>query len=138
MMTKYYLYFASPVTGTGLDPRRIGATFAHLTIWAIAYSICYKGDGNAMLVGIGIVTVLVGFLTLPLLGFAGLIILYLVYRGLRGASAERDVTGLGDRQRADHADGNSSRQDRAGQPSRGHIGSTSVAPGEWSGDQSER
>ena len=134
LMLKYYLYFASPVTGTGLNPGRIGATFAHLTIWAIAYSICFKGNGTGLLLGIGIPTVLVGMLTVPLLGFLGLIILYVVYRAQRRAIDETESTDSGDAQLGGPGREAIPRPRMARPSSGGHLGSSVPPPPEWTRD----
>lgn len=80
---KYHLYFDSPLTGTGFTARRLGATLSHLLIWAIAYSLCYKSSGNALLLTLGALFVFLGWILIPLIGWAGVIILYVVYRKVR-------------------------------------------------------
>ncbi|MFC1706449.1 hypothetical protein ACFL59_06430 [Planctomycetota bacterium] len=77
---KYYLYFASPITGHGLTPGRLGATLSHLLILAFAYVMCLGSPRKLRMGLIAAPTLFFGVLTLPILGWLGLVVMVIVYR----------------------------------------------------------
>lgn len=140
LIWKYYLYFASPVTGTGLTAGRIGATLGHMLIWTMSYLICHKGGSSTMLLVIGILTVLFGVLTVPMLGYIGVVILYLVYRARRRAIAEGRIDageGVSDAHDWDLGRDRVPRARRAGPSTGGHIGSSPVSSADWSRNETD-
>lgn len=81
---KYYMYFHSPATDAGISAAgrlgaRIGATTSHLLIWAVSYAICVYGSRKRLLVILACVTLFFGVLTLPILGWIGILVMLIVY-----------------------------------------------------------
>jgi len=75
---KYYLYFGSPETGTGINSARIGATLSHLLIWLFSYSLCIKASKRILIGSIAGFSLFFGILTSPLLGWAGVVVMFII------------------------------------------------------------
>lgn len=77
---KYFLYFGSSITGTGLTPGRVGATLGHLLIWVFAYKMTLRAARRLLMGLIAAPTLLLGVLTFPLVGWIGIIIMFIVLK----------------------------------------------------------
>jgi tryptophan-rich sensory protein len=77
---KYYLYFQSPETGDGLSVKRVGATLSHLLIWAFSYTMCVYASRKLLLGILAGVTLFFGVLVMPILGWIGVVVMYVVYK----------------------------------------------------------
>ena len=64
LLLKYGLYFASPLTGTGMNPTRVGATASHLLVWGLAYATCLRASSRILVGFLGTGSVVVGTLTM--------------------------------------------------------------------------
>jgi hypothetical protein len=77
---KYYIYFYPDATFAGMSAAaRLGATISHLLIWAVSYAICVYGSRKRLLLVMACVTLFVGVLTVPILGWIGLVVMLIVY-----------------------------------------------------------
>lgn len=78
---KYYLYFQSPPAEEhGINARRTGASCMHLLLWLFSYALCISGSQKLPLLIVAAVTLLVGLFTFPILGCAGIAVMYFIYR----------------------------------------------------------
>lgn len=83
---KYRLYFSSPATEHGLTDVRIGATVAHLLMWTFAYTMCRRTRRKVLLGILAAPTLFFGVLTVPILGWVGIVVMFVAYR----VTAKRD------------------------------------------------
>lgn len=82
---KYHIYFYADATFAGMSAAarlgaRLGATISHLLIWAVSYAICVYGSRKRLLVIMACVTLFIGVLTLPILGWIGIGGMLIVYQ----------------------------------------------------------
>jgi hypothetical protein len=77
---KYQLYFGAPATDPGFTPRRIGATVSHFLIWLFAYVMCLNSSRRLLMGLVAAPTLFLGILIVPLLGWGGILAMYLLRR----------------------------------------------------------
>lgn len=89
---KYFLYFHSAATEHGFTAGRIGATFGHLLIWGLAYSMCLATQKKVVLGCLAAPTLFFGVLLIPALGYLGLILMgFVFYIAKRNTGAAKQI-----------------------------------------------
>ncbi len=86
---KYYLYFQSPATARGITAGRAGASCMHLLLWLASYALCISGSRKLLLLILAGVTLFVGVLTLPILGWIGIAVMYFIYSSAPASTGRR-------------------------------------------------
>jgi hypothetical protein len=84
---KYLLYFGPLATGPGFTARHVGATVSHFLIWLLAYVLCLNSSRRPLMGLVAAPTLFLGILVVPLLGWAGILALYLLRRSERRRNA---------------------------------------------------
>ncbi len=75
-----YLIYSSPSTPSDITGGKIGATLAHLLIWLGAYKICLSTQRKLGLCILAFCTLYFGVLKIPVYGWIGLGIMYVLYK----------------------------------------------------------
>ncbi len=80
LVAKGVVYNFHPVSNHDEVTVRLGATFSQLIIWVMAYRMALRCEHKWLIGGLGLFITLTGTLIVPILGWMGIIGLFLFYR----------------------------------------------------------